>query len=198
MLPAMLIRVAALLVLPLVAFGCGGGESSSLSAAGRPPASLVAGVPDPFAPGAEQAPGTFVGTTGGADYVGFVVSGGQAVVYVCDGASGDWFGGPVKDGRIALKSDAGTEVDAKVGDGAVAGTVRRKGGESERFTARPPGADEGLFAGPDASLPGAVRRWIVTADGIRGVTTSGKGSGGTVTATSSGGAQSSGAAAPAT
>lgn len=161
--------------------GCGGGEDGvSVRAAGRPPATIAKRLPDPFAPTAAQLPGTFVGAADGADYVAVVVADGEAAVYVCDGASSDWFGGPVRDGRIALRSPRGTVVEAAVGDGDVRGTVRRARGEEQAFTARPPTTPgTGLFAGPDGAVAGAVRRWIVLEDGIRGVsdTSAGKGAG---------------------
>jgi hypothetical protein len=64
----------------VAALTAGGGGDDAIVNAGRPPASIAKRLPDPFAPSQRQLPGTFVGATGGKDYVGFVVSDGQAAV----------------------------------------------------------------------------------------------------------------------
>src|SRR4051794_27908294 len=96
-----------LLVVAAALTGCGGG--SSPRCAGPPGKSLAALVPDAFDPGGRQAPGAFVGAAeGDRDYVGFVVRGDRAIVYVCDGAAGDWLGANVRGGHINVRSARGT------------------------------------------------------------------------------------------
>ena len=91
-------------------------------------------------------------------------------MYLCDGRAGEWFGAPVEDGRLFVRSAQGTVVDARVGDDGVRGSVRPRGQAAGRFTASAPsGPEVGVFAGPDPAAPGLVRRWIVLEDGVRGV-----------------------------
>ena len=154
--------------------GCGGGSSRGpeISDATLADTTISAGVPDAFDAKARQAPDTFVGKIGpsGWAYVAVVVAGDQAVVYLCDGQVGEWFGAPVRGGRIRVRDRVGTVVDAVVHQDNVSGTVRPPRQPAGGFTAaRPSAPGIGLFNGPDLSGSGHVRRWIVLPDGIRGV-----------------------------
>ena len=150
---------------------CGADEEPAVERAIRPPAEIVRSLPSAFDAGARPAAGTYAGRVGGGPaYVGLVVRGGSALVYLCDGRESEWFGSPVRDGRVRVRSARGTVVDARVEEGAVSGTIRPSGGGSFAFVAdaaRMPGV--GVFAGPDPAVPGHVRRWIVLRDGVRGV-----------------------------
>ena len=154
--------------------GCGGGSSRGpeISDATLADTTISAGVPDAFDAKARQAPDTFVGKIGpsGWAYVAVVVAGDQAVVYLCDGQVGEWFGAPVRGGRIRVRDRVGTVVDAVVHRDNVSGAVRPPHQAAGGFTAaRPSASGIGLFNGPDLSGSGHVRRWIVLPDGIRGV-----------------------------
>ncbi len=79
-------RTAALgLMATLGLAACGGDDAPSLDRAGRPDTAIVRSLPDPFEAGARQAPGTFVGKIGEAGwaYVGVVVRGERATIFVC-------------------------------------------------------------------------------------------------------------------
>ncbi len=157
------------------ATGCGAGGAGSdvkLVAASRPDTALVAAVPEPFDPAARQASNTFVGKIGRAGwaYVAVVTRGRRALVYLCDGRASEWFGASVRGGRLFVRSFNGTVVDARVQAGAVRGTVQPRGQSAGAFVAaRPSGPGIGLFQGPDPAVPRHIRRWIVLADGVRGV-----------------------------
>ena len=147
--------------------GCGSAEPSVTALAVD--RALVAPVPDPLHPGADQAPGTLVGSAGAA-YVAIVPAADHAVVYLCDGARSAWFGAALRDGRLQARTTDGSEIDARLESGRASGTVRLRGGQARRFAARPPAAPgTGLFAGTDPALPGYTRRWIVLDGGVRGV-----------------------------
>ena len=155
--------------------GCGAGGAGGdvkLVAASRPDTALVAAVPQPFDPGARQAPNTFVGKIGRAGwaYVAVVTRGERALVYLCDGRASEWFGASIRGGRLLVRSFNGTVVDARVQDGQVRGTVQPRGQGAGAFVAvRPSGPGIGLFQGRDPAVPRHIRRWIVLADGVRGV-----------------------------
>ncbi len=154
--------------------GCGGGSGGGLKISDATVAdtTITAGVPDAFDAKAHQAPNTFVGKIGpsGWAYVAVVVGGDHAVVYLCDGRVGEWFGAPIHAGRIRVRDRVGTVVDALVRGNTVSGTVRPPGQPAGRFTAaRATAPGIGLFKGADQSGSGHIRRWIVLADGIRGV-----------------------------
>ena len=153
--------------------GCGaGGGDVKLVAASRPDTALVAGVPEPFDPAGRQAPNTFVGKIGPAGwaYVAVVTRGRRALIYLCDGRASEWFGASIRGGRLLVRSFNGTVVDARVQAGHVRGTVQPRGQSAGAFLAvRPSGPGIGLFQGPDPAVPRHIRRWIVLADGVRGV-----------------------------
>jgi hypothetical protein len=111
--------------------------------------------------------------------VAFVVHGDQAVVYVCDGKRrGEWFGGPVVDGRINLESDDGTRVVGSVTPRRVSGTISTPGGPKLKYVAVPtqdrPGT--GLYVFDDPGKKGYKARWIVTRYAVHGVSTTTTGS----------------------
>src|SRR3954462_7115539 len=115
----------ALVTLGTAIAGCGD-DATSVRTAPPPDRGIVASIPDAFDPGGRQAPGTFVGAAkGDRAYVGFVLHDNRAVVYVCDGAYGDWFGAAGRGGHLAVRSKAGTVGDADMVGGDVRGTVRR-------------------------------------------------------------------------
>lgn len=152
--------------------GCGTGGEVKLVAASRPDAALAAAVPGPFDAAARQAPNTFVGKIGRAGwaYVAVVTRGDRAVVYLCDGRASEWFGATTRGGRLLVRSVNGTVLDARVHATRVVGTVQPRGQVAGAFVAvRPTNPGIGLFQGPDPAVPRHVRRWIVLADGVRGV-----------------------------
>ncbi len=132
---------------------------------------VVAQISTPLAPEAAQAPGTFVGKVGPnpAAYVGFVVQRDYALVYLCDGIDGEWFGATIKDGEIHVVSAAGTAFDAIVTADAIEGTVTGPAWSTRAFRANPAAAGNGIFVGADPSLPDYTRRWLVLPEGVRGV-----------------------------
>ena len=164
-------RTAALGLMATLGLAACGEDSPTPEAASRPDAALVRSLPDPFDPGARQPPGTYVGKVGrkGWTYVGVVLRGDRALVYLCDGRASEWLGARVRDKRVLVRSARGTLVDAKVGEGVVRGSVRPRGQPAGAFSARAPGEGAGVFTGPDPAVPGRVRRWIVLEDGVRGV-----------------------------
>ena len=166
-----LVRTAALGLMATLGLAACGEDSPTPEAASRPDAALVRSLPDPFDPGARQPPGTYVGKVGrkGWTYVGVVLRGDRALVYLCDGRASEWLGARVRDKRVLVRSARGTLVDAKVGEGVVRGSVRPRGQPAGAFSARAPGEGAGVFSGPDPAVPGRVRRWIVLEDGVRGV-----------------------------
>jgi hypothetical protein len=78
------VRTVALGLLVMVGLAACGEEEPGLEPASRPDAALVRSLPEPFEPGARQAPGTYVGKVGAAGwvYVGVVVRGKRALVYL--------------------------------------------------------------------------------------------------------------------
>jgi len=152
--------------------GCGASGGVKLVAASRPDEALVAAVPDPFDAAARQAPNTFVGKIGRAGwaYVAVVTHGDRALIYLCDGRASEWFGAPIRDGRLLVRSFNGTVLDARVQAGRVRRTVQPRGQPAGGFVAlAPKGSGIGLFQSADPAVPNHVRRWIVLPDGVRGV-----------------------------
>lgn len=151
---------------------CSGSDSPPAATGPLPvDAAVVAQIPAPLAPDAAQARGTFVGAVGpnAAAYVGFVIQGDYALVYLCDGIDGEWFGAQIKDGEIRVVSAAGTVFDATVTADAIEGTVTAPSWSTRTFRAAPPTAGNGIFVGADPTLPDYTRRWLVLPDGVRGV-----------------------------
>ncbi len=112
----------------------------------------------------------FVGPLDRSDaLVAVLVSGGQAVVYVCNGNEDIslWFAGPGESSVIGLTNLAGARVEAAVSGGEVAGTVTFAGGEQHEFLAVPaePGAGLLRVTGADATADGIDAGWIVANDG---------------------------------
>ena len=132
---------------------------------------VLAQIPTPLTPDAEQARGTFVGAVGpnAAAYIGFVVQGDYALVYLCDGIDGEWFGAQIKQGEIRVTSAAGTAFAATVTGDRIEGTVTAPAWSTRAFRAEPPSAGNGIFVGADPTLPDYTRRWLVLPEGVRGV-----------------------------
>lgn len=112
----------------------------------------------------------FVGTVDGTDaFIALLTSGGDAVVYICDGPAdiAEWFAGPVEETTIDLRNDAGAQIEATASDGGYAGTVTFATGERHRFQAEPAESGAGLLrvTGPAAQADGLVAGWIVTNNG---------------------------------
>ncbi|MFN3440529.1 MAG: hypothetical protein ACK41V_22720, partial [Acidovorax sp.] len=162
--------LGALVTAALVA--CSGSDSPP-DATGPLPvdAAVLAQIPAPLAPDAAQARGTFVGAVGlnAAAYIGFVVQGDYALVYLCDGIDGEWFGTQIKQGEIHVVSAAGTAFDATVTADGIQGTVTAPAWSTRAFRAEPPTAGNGIFVGADPTLPDYTRRWLVLPEGVRGV-----------------------------
>ena len=112
----------------------------------------------------------FVGTVEGTDaFVALVSGGGEAVVYVCDGADdiAEWFAGPADEGAIELTNGAGAQVEATVSAAGYRGAVTFPDGERHQFEAGPADAGAGLLrvTGAEAESDGVVAGWIVDNDG---------------------------------
>jgi hypothetical protein len=140
---------------------------------------LVAQIPLPDGEG-EQVEETFVGLTENGIGVGIVVHDGAAVAYICDGRElGHWLKGNVDDDQIDLQHDAGTRLDAQVGDDVVTGTVTLSDGERLAFSATPAvNQGSGLFRSTELQ-DGFVYGWIVLVDdeglvSVRGLGTDSK------------------------
>ncbi len=112
----------------------------------------------------------FVGPLERSDaLVAVLVSGGQAVVYVCDGDEDIslWFAGPGEPSAIDLTSPSGARVEAAVSGGGVVGTVTFADGEQHGFLAVPTESGAGLLrvTGNEAGAGGIDAGWIVANDG---------------------------------
>ncbi len=112
----------------------------------------------------------FVGTVDGTNaFVALVASGGEAIVYVCDGNEdlADWFAGSVQETTIDLTNDGGAQVEATASGGGYRGTVTFANGKRHQFQAMPAEPDAGLLrvTGPEAEADGVVAGWIVNNDG---------------------------------
>ncbi len=101
--------------------------------------------------------------------VAVVVSGGQAIVYVCDGNDDIslWFAGPGESSSIDLTNDARARVEAAKSGRSYDGTVTFAGGDRHEFMAAPAESGAGLLrvTGPEAAAEGVVAGWIVANDG---------------------------------
>ncbi len=135
------------------------------------PAAIVKLLPSPYSGGA-QAPNTFIGDA--AEWaVGIVVSGTEALVYLCDGRNvGQWFGATIANGSLTGTAPNGSVVKAALKSGAWSGTVSLKG-KPIAFAAKAATPKNGWgvwrvkpspYDGPDY-----VVGWISTSKGIRGI-----------------------------
>jgi hypothetical protein len=169
------------IALCLAAGACGGDDAAPAAPrpaavnATKPDPRLVAQIPSTPGPGASHAPGTHVGATASGTGVAFIVGDDEVIVYLCDGdRASDWFGGALRDGGFDLRSEGGTHITGRIGAGAVGGTVSLAGRADEVYAAIPAAeaAPTGLFVFDDPTQDGLTARWIVSADGIRGVSVS--------------------------
>lgn len=154
----------------LLVGACGGDDDDDAAA----PKELTADIPSPFADGARQASGTYVGPAGpGKDpYVGLVVRGDKVAAYVCDGEKvSDWFGGKVSDGRFDLRSKEDTQLVGEVARDRVRGTVTLPNSPTLSYTAEPASEGKtGLFRDDETIADDGVLGWVVLETGIRGNT----------------------------
>lgn len=117
----------------------------------------------------EPDPVTYVGyVDGGGASVAVIVTGDEAIAYVCDGASVEaWLDGSAEDGRLDLTGTNGTLTGAYDERGATGeATV---GDHSWTFTIEEVAAPEGLyrFADTIAGEADVVAGWIVLPDGTQ-------------------------------
>lgn len=148
------------------------GSAAVAPAFQKPPPGIIASLPTPLS-AAPQSGGTYVGDAG-EWAVGIVVSGSQALVYLCDGRNpGQWFGASVAKGGLLGTAANGSVLKATLKSGNWAGSVTL-GKKPVSFTARPasPKNGFGIWRSKPAPFegPGSLLGWISTANGVRGVT----------------------------
>lgn len=124
---------------------------------------------------AAQAEQTFVGEVEASyAYIAFVIQGNLAIIYICDNVVvGEWIRAEVVNGEIHVTTESGVQVDAVVTAEGVSGTVLLTtdddGTEAtthEFSTALAVPGESGLARYADDTL---ISGWIVTAEGIRGI-----------------------------
>ena len=89
-------------------------------------------------PQAFSGPQTYVGITSGSDEIVAVtlLGNGQAQVYVCDGEQlGEYFEGPIENGKINLTSTRGAKLEATIESASVSGTFSIANGTPLPFQA---------------------------------------------------------------
>jgi hypothetical protein len=116
-------------------------------------------------------PRTYVGRvdSGGAS-VALIVSGNEAIAYVCDGVSVEaWLSGAVAGERVELANDGGATLTATYDDTGAAGEVSASGRASWTFVIEAVDPPEGLYRFADTVVGGAevVGGWIVLPDGTQ-------------------------------
>ena len=125
------------------------------------------GTPGPDRAAAEPPPVTYVGwVDGGGASVAIIVTGDQAIGYVCDGATAEaWLQGSADGGSLRLTGDGGELTATYDGDRATGETT--VAGRSWSFTAEQVDQPEGLYRFADTVAGGAEVRggWIVLPDG---------------------------------
>ena len=166
-----ILKTLGILVIAALAACSGSDEPPDATGPLQVDAAVLAQIPTPLAPEAAQARGTFIGAVGpnAAAYIGFVVQGDYALVYLCDGIDGEWFGAQIKQGEIRVTSAAGTAFAATVTGDSIEGTVTAPAWSTRAFRAETPTAGNGIFVGADPTLPDYTRRWLVLPEGVRGV-----------------------------
>jgi hypothetical protein len=171
---------------------CGSDEEPSTkppTASTQLPAALAKAIPPPGA-SERQVDDTFVAALPGSSaQLAVVVQGNDVIVYLCDGKKlGTWLGGKVADDRFDLKGK-GVRVTGTVSGDEVNGSVTLPDGKRSDFRARRAENGLGLYrrVREDAGKR-EVLGWIVTRDGLTGVTEEGTGAktGVAVSATPSG------------
>lgn len=118
----------------------------------------------------EPDPVTYVGyVDGGGASVALVVTGDEAVGYVCDGVAVEaWVSGPAVAGRLDLASDDGATLTGTFDDAEATGETVA-GDLSWTFTVEQVDPPEGLYRFADTIVGGAevVGGWIVLPDGTQ-------------------------------
>jgi hypothetical protein len=107
--------------------------------------------------------GTFAGMVEGSDTYAAVVVGpdGDALAYVCDGASSvDFLDGRLEGDAATLGNDGGARVEATFAEGGVSGTFARPGYEPVPFTAPPVDAPAGLYRAEASFTDRRLRGWL--------------------------------------
>lgn len=125
--------------------------------------------PEPTLP-PEPDPVTYVGyVDGGGASVAVVVTGDEAIAYVCDGVAVEaWVSGSAEDGRLALTNDDGDTLTGAYDDSELTGETEA-GGLTWTFTVEQVDPPEGLYRFADTIVGGAevVGGWIVLPDGTQ-------------------------------
>ncbi|MBJ8345012.1 hypothetical protein [Antrihabitans sp. YC2-6] len=160
--------------------GCSSDESSTdsaTSASSAAPASATQStdammelIPSPFAD-APQPAGTYLGSVDGTDaYIALVMSGDNAVAFICDGSSmWAWPNGTFTDNQLSLSDTSGMAVQARMVGGAISGTVKI-GGTDHNFTATPAEVGEGVYRTiVDEDGVQSTVGWIIRNEGARGL-----------------------------
>lgn len=118
---------------------------------------------------AEPEPVTYVGyVDGGGASVAVIITGDEAIAYVCDGASVEaWLEGSAVDGRLDLSGANGSLTGSYDDQGATGETSA--GDRVWTFTIAEVAAPEGLYRFADTIAGGAdvVAGWIVLPDGTQ-------------------------------
>lgn len=118
---------------------------------------------------AEPEPVTYVGyVDGGGASVAVIITGDEAIAYVCDGASVEaWLEGSAVDGRLDLSGANGSLTGSYDDQGATGETSA--GDRAWTFTIAEVAAPEGLYRFADTIAGGAdvVAGWIVLPDGTQ-------------------------------
>jgi hypothetical protein len=114
-------------------------------------------------------PVTYVGyVDGGGASVAVIVTGDEAIAYVCDGAAVEaWLEGGAEDGRLDLSGANGSLTGSYDAEGATGETSA--GDRTWTFTIAEVAAPEGLYRFADTIAGGAdvVAGWIVLPDGTQ-------------------------------
>jgi hypothetical protein len=157
-----------LLVASVVAAGEQGDGGQQVATGATPTAEATPTVePSPSPePEEEPEPVTYVGDVdGGGASVAIVITGEEAVAYVCDGVNEAWLNGPARDGELTLSGEDAELVGSFDEDSAEGETTA--GGVSWTFTVEQVDSPEGLYRIADTILGGAevVGGLIVLPDG---------------------------------
>jgi len=114
----------------------------------------------------------FVGTVNGTDaFIAVLISGEEAVVYVCNGDEEiqEWFKGEISDpADFRLTNDLGATVQAQFADNSITGEVTLSNGNTYSFAATPNvGENTGIYRvfGEEAAQDGINAGWIVNSAG---------------------------------
>jgi hypothetical protein len=120
-------------------------------------------------PEADPEPVTYVGyVDGGGASVAIIVTGDEAVAYLCDGATVEaWLNGSARDGVLDLSGDGGS-LTGSYDSGQAAGQAATEGRYFD-FTIEAVAPPEGLYRFADTVVGGAEVQggWIVLPDGTQ-------------------------------